>query len=128
MESSIVYGSAKIKAAPRFKRTPKSDQQLEHFLLYFGSFYFPSFSRQKQRLQLVGFLKTNNPELYDFAASRCPNWKIERKACLIDWLPHPSFCHEKVFLGERQGLSAIFSFRLNLAARESWPLFIHISS
>ena len=128
MESSIVYGSAKIKAAPRFKRTPKSDQQLEHFLLYFGSFYFPSFSRQKQRLQLVGFFKTNNSELYDFAASRCPNWKIERKACLIDWLPTPPSVMTKFFgWATRIECNIFISFEFS-GKRESWPLFIHISS
>ena len=40
MESSIVYGSAKIKAAPTFKCAPKSDQQLEDFLLFLVSFIF----------------------------------------------------------------------------------------
>ena len=43
MESSIVYGSAKIKAAPTFKCAPKSDQQLEDFLLFFALFSFLHF-------------------------------------------------------------------------------------
>ena len=92
MESSIVYGSAKIKAAPTFKRAQKKWPAAR--ALFAVSWLF---SRQKQRLQLVGFLKTNNSELYDFAASRCPNWKIERKACLIDWLPLPPSVMRKFF-------------------------------
>ena len=98
MESSIVYGSAKIKAAPTFKCAQKKRPAARRLFAVFCSFQFPSFSRQKQRLQLVGFLKTNNSELYDFAASRCPNWKIERKACLIDWpLPPPPSVMRKFF-------------------------------
>ena len=38
MESSIVYGPVKIKAAPTFKCAPKSDQKLEDFLLFLFSF------------------------------------------------------------------------------------------
>ena len=43
MESSFVYGSAKITANPTFKCAPKSDQQLEDFccfLLFLFSFIF----------------------------------------------------------------------------------------
>ena len=43
MESSFVYGSAKITANPTFKCAPKSDQQLEDFLLFFALFIFLHF-------------------------------------------------------------------------------------
>ena len=61
MESSIVYGSAKIKAAPTFKRAPKSVQQLEDFLLFFALFSFLHFRGKNSDYSWSAFLRQTTP-------------------------------------------------------------------
>ena len=79
MESSIVYGSAKIKAAPTFKCATKSDQQLQDFLLFFALFFPFIFAAKApitvgrlfkdKQLRVVWFCRLPLSKLEDWAQS-----------------------------------------------------------
>jgi len=106
----------------RPKKWPAARALFAVFWLFLVSFIFAAKTAitvgrlfEDKQLRVVWFCRLPLSKLEDWAQSVFN--RLATPSLLLSW---------ESFLGERQGLSAIFSFRLNLAARERAGLYLSI--